>query len=161
MARMNLRDHYRSGTPFIAVHDAAAALAFYEAAFDAEVLARLEAPGGRVMHAAVLVRGSLVVVADEMPEVGLRSPRHYGGAPFSILLNCADAAAAVAQAVAEGADLLAPVQDTFSGDRHGLVRCPYGHRWILSTRTEDLTFAEVQERFTTWLAGGAPVETTG
>ncbi|GAA4223877.1 hypothetical protein GCM10022254_02090 [Actinomadura meridiana] len=112
------------------------------------------------MHAATLIHGSLIVVMDEMPEVGLHSPDYYGGAAFSILLNCDDASAATARAVEAGAERLAPVQDTFSGDRHALVRCPYGHRWILSTRTEGLTFAETQFRFTTWLASGAPTETT-
>jgi PhnB protein len=144
--------HYPSGTPLIAVHDAPAALDFYQAAFDAQPVAQLQAPDGRVMHAAILIYGSPIVVADEMPEVGLRSPRHYGGSPFSIILACQDADAAYAKAVAAGAQRLAPVQDDFSGGRHGLVQCPFGHRWLTTSRTEDLTFDQIQQRFHAWIA---------
>ncbi|WP_149260006.1 VOC family protein [Actinomadura sp. K4S16] len=149
--------HYRSGTPLIAVHDAPAALDFYRTAFDARPLARLEAPDGRIMHAAILVYGSPIVVADEMPAVGLFSPRHYGGSPFSMILACQDADAAHAKAVAAGARPLAPVQDDFSGARHGLLECPFGHRWLTTSRTEDLSFDQINERFHAWLAAGRPV----
>jgi PhnB protein len=150
--------HYPSGTPLIAVHDASAALDFYQAAFGAQPLARLQAPDGRVMHAAILIYGSPIVVVDEMPEVGLRSPRHYGGSPVSIMLACQDADAAHARAVAAGAQSLAPVQGDFSGARHGLVQCPYGHRWLTTSRTEDLTFDQIQQRFRDWLVANAPVQ---
>jgi PhnB protein len=154
---MNVRDYYRTGTPFLAVSDAQAAIAFYRRAFDAEVLARLDAVGGRVMHAAVLIHGGLVVVVDEMPEVALLAPGRYGGVPMSILVACPDADAAMAQAHAAGATVLAPVQDSFSGDRHGVVVCPFGYRWLLSTRTENLSFGQVEERFRAWLTAGSPV----
>jgi PhnB protein len=154
---MDPREHYRTGTPFLAVTDASAAISFYRDAFDAEVLIRLEA-GGRVMHAALLVHGGIVVVVDEMPEVGLFSPAHYGGVPMSISVNCPDADAAVSRARTAGATVLAPVQDSFSGDRHGLLRCPYGYRWILSTRVRDLSVAEVERRFRDWTAAGSPIE---
>jgi PhnB protein len=156
----DLQAHYRSGTPLIAVHDAPAALDFYQAAFGARPLVRLDAPDGRVMHAALLIYGSPVVIADEMPEVGLRSPRHYGGTPCSIILACPDADTAHARAVAAGAQSLAPVQDDFSGSRHGLVQCPFGHRWLTTSRTEDLSFAEIQDRFRAWLAAGEPVRSS-
>ncbi|WP_433734097.1 VOC family protein [Nocardia sp. CA-129566] len=156
--RSDSPSHYRSGTALIAVHDAAAALEFYQRAFDARLGTRLDAPDGRVMHAALLIDDSAIVVVDEMPEVGLRSPKHYGGAPFSILLACVDADAAHARAVAAGARALAPVQADFSGGRHGLVQCPFGHRWLLSSRTEDLSLDEIARRFHDWLAAGEPVE---
>ena len=148
----DITPHYRSGTPFIAVHDAPAALAFYQDAFGAQPLARLDAPDGRVMHAALLIHGSPVVVVDEMPEVGLHSPRHYGGTPFSIVLACEDADAVHDKAVAAGARSLASVRDDFSGSRHGLIECPFGHRWLPTSRAEDLTFGQIEERFHAWLA---------
>lgn len=152
--------HYRSGTPLIAVHDANAAIGFYQRAFGARLGTRLDAPDGRVMHAALLLDDSAIVVVDEMPEVGLHSPEHYGGTPFSIILACADADAAHTRAVAAGARSLAPVQADFSGSRHGLVRCPFGHRWILSSRTEELPAAEVTRRYRRWLAAGEPIDLT-
>ncbi|GIH47132.1 PhnB protein [Microbispora rosea] len=158
MAADTVSPHYRSGTPLIAVHDAPAALDFYQAAFGAQPLARLDAPDGRVMHAAILIYGSPVVVADEMPEVGLHSPHHYGGTAFSIILACEDADAAHARAVAAGALSLAPVQEDFSGSRHGLVQCPFGHRWLTTSRTEALSFDQINDRFQAWLAAGEPIE---
>ena len=152
--------HYRSGTPLIAVHDADAAIEFYQRAFDARLGTRLDAPDGRVMHAALVVDDSPIVVVDEMPEVGLYAPEHYGGSPFSIILACADADAAHARAVAAGARSLAGVQADFSGGRHGLVRCPFGHRWVLSGRTEELSAAEVTHRYRRWLAAGEPIDLT-
>ncbi|WP_225726557.1 MULTISPECIES: VOC family protein [unclassified Nocardia] len=149
-----IRPHYPSGTPLIAVDNAAAALEFYRAAFDAELLIRLDGPDGRIMHSAIRVYGAPIVVVDEMPEVALLSPGHYGGAPFSITLSCPDADAAYAKAVAAGAASRFPVRADFSGGRHGLVVCPFGHRWLLTTRTEDLTVTEIEDRFRAAISGG-------
>ncbi|UQU62224.1 VOC family protein [Couchioplanes caeruleus] len=153
---MDMLDLYRTGTPFLAVADAAAAVAFYRLAFDADVRMLLKAEG-RVMHAALLIHGGLVVVVDEMPEVGLFSVDHYGGVPMSILVSCPDADTAVERAQAAGATVLAPVQDSFSGDRHGLIRCPYGYRWVLSTRVRPQSIAETEHRFQAWVAAGGTV----
>jgi uncharacterized glyoxalase superfamily protein PhnB len=147
---MDMLDHYRTGTPFLAVADATAAVAFYRSVFDAEVRVLLKA-GERVMHGALLIHGGLVVVVDEMPEVGLFSAGHYGGVPMSILVNCPDADTVVERARVAGATVLAPVQDSFSGDRHGLIRCPYGHRWIVSTRKRQQSIAETEQRFQKWI----------
>jgi PhnB protein len=154
----NAHAPYRSGTPLLAVHDAAAALDFYQRAFGARLTTRLDTPDGRVMHAALLFDDSAIVVVDEMPEVGLRSPKHYGGTPFSIIVACADAESGHARAVSAGARSLAPVQPDFSGARHGLVECPFGHRWILSSRIEELSADDIAERFNAWLAAGQPVD---
>jgi PhnB protein len=140
------------------VSNGRAAIDFYQKAFDAEALLRLEAPNGRLMHGALAIHGGLVVIADAMPEVGLRPPSSDGGVPMSILVECPDADAATIKAEAAGVTVLAPVQDSFSGDRHSLVSCPFGYRWILSTRTADLSLAEIRQNFDRWTAAGSPVE---
>jgi PhnB protein len=116
---------------------------------------RLDGSDGRVLHSAVEVYGAPVVVVDEMPEVGLYAPPHYGGSPFSILLDCPDADAAHARAVAAGATSLATVADDFSGGRHGLLVCPFGHRWITSSRVSTMTLDEIRARFDGFARGQA------
>ncbi|MGW4766798.1 hypothetical protein ACWEO2_01975 [Nocardia sp. NPDC004278] len=76
----------------------------------------------------------------------------------SSILACVDADTAHTRAVAAGARSLAPVQADFSGARHGLVQCPFGHRWILTSRTEDLSADEIAQRFRDWLAAGEPLD---
>lgn len=140
-----IREGYHTLTPYLGVDDAAKAHAFYEAAFGATPVARLDGPGGRVAHGALRLGDSIFVVIDEIPQMGLRSPAK--GGVCSVLIYCEDADALFARAVAAGATPVAPVADTFSGDRHGLLVCPFGHRWIISSRTEDVSDEEVRARW--------------
>lgn len=149
-----LSAHYPSGTPLLAVSEAAAALDFYRVAFDAQTLVELSAPGGRMMHAAIAIFGAPVIVVDDMPEVELYSPNYHGGSSVSVILDCPDADAAYRRAVSAGATGLAAVREDFSGSRHGLLRCPFGHRWIPTTRTVELSFDQIRDRFETWLGIG-------
>ena len=145
------RDGYRTLTPYLGVEDAAAAHRFYAAAFGAEMVAVLEGPGDRIAHGALRIGDSIVVVIDELPQLGLMSPRH--GGMCSVLISCDDADALFERAVGAGARPVVPVSDTFSGDRHGLVVCPFGHRWIISSRVEEVSDAEVLARWQALLAG--------
>ena len=140
-----LRPGYHTVTPYLAVEDALAAHEFYQRAFGAVVVARLDAPDGRVVHGALRFGDSIVVVVDEMEPVGLRTPRN--GGTCSISLSVEDADAVFARAVAAGARAVVPVRESFAGERHGLLVCPFGHRWIVSTRTEDLSDEEIAARF--------------
>jgi PhnB protein len=137
---------YHSITPYLIVRGAANALDFYQRAFGAEELFRVSAPGGKVGHAEVRIGDSVVMIADEHPEMDCRSPQHYGGTPAFLMLYVEDVDARVLQAVAAGAKLLRPVQDQFYGDRSGTLVDPFGHLWTLATHKEDLTPAEIEQR---------------
>lgn len=134
-------------TSHLVVRDGARAIAFYTRAFGARELFRLTEPGGKVGHAELALGGSRFALADEYPDFGALSPASVGGTPVSMHLYVADVDAVVARAVAEGATLLRPVKDEFYGDRVGLLVDPFGHKWHVASRREDVTPAEMQRRF--------------
>jgi PhnB protein len=137
---------YHSATPYLIVDGAAKALDFYRHAFGATERMRMPAPGGRVGHAEISIGDSVIMLADEHPEIGARGPRAYGGTPVSLHLYVPDVDATVQRAVAAGATLVSPVADKFYGDRMGTIDDPFGHRWHVSTHQEDVTPAEMARR---------------
>jgi PhnB protein len=144
-------DGWQTVTTNLTVADGAAALDYYGRAFGADVLVRFEA-GGKLMHSEMRIGDTRVMVSDELPEYGLRAPDPGAGVTGSLTLYCEDAAAVHARAVAEGATAVAPVEDTFNGDRLGSVLDPFGHRWVIATRVEDVPPEEVQRRMDDWVA---------
>ncbi len=144
-------DHYGSVTPGLVVDGGSDALEFYEKAFGAEVVLRLEA-GGKIMHSEMRIGDSLVMLSDEMPEYGMKAPDPEAPVPGSLVIYCEDADALHARAVAAGATEINAVADQFHGDRAGSVRCPFGHRWAIATHTEDMSGEEMQRRMEEWMA---------
>jgi PhnB protein len=136
------------------VHDAKAAIAFYIKAFGAVELFRLVEPAGRVGHAEIQIGDSVLMLNDEYPDFGAKSPASVGGSPVAFHIQVPDADAAVARALKAGATAVRPVQDEFYGDRMGMVACPFGYRWALSTPKENVSPAEMQKRWTRMLEGG-------
>jgi PhnB protein len=132
--------------PYLTVEDAAAAIDFYKKAFSAEERLRLEAPGGQIGHAELVIGGSPVMVCDALPWFSTRPPRELGGTSASVLVYVEDADAVVKQAVDAGAALTRDVADQFWGDRFGEVQDPFGHSWLISTHVENLTPEEIAER---------------
>ncbi len=122
-----------SVTPHLVCRDAAAAIAFYEAAFGAQEQVRLPGPDGRLLHACIIVNGSTVMLCDEFPEMGGKAPTTLHGTPVTIHLPVPDVDAAVSRAQAAGARVIMPVTDMFWGDRYGLVEDPFGHHWSIAT----------------------------
>jgi PhnB protein len=137
---------YHSVTPYLSVDGAAGAIEFYKKAFGATEVIRMPAPGGKVGHAEVEIAGSRIMLADEYPDMGFRSPKVFGGSPVSLHLYVEDVDAVVRQAVATGAKELRAVKDQFYGDRTGTVEDPFGHVWHIATRKEDLAPDELRRR---------------
>lgn len=136
------------------VHDAKAAIAFYVKAFGAVELFRLVEPAGRVGHAEIKIGDSVLMMNDEYPDFGAKSPAAIGGSPVAFRVVVEDADKAVERAVAAGATLVRPVQDQFYGDRSGMVACPFGYRWFLAAPKEMVSAAEMQKRWTKMLESG-------
>jgi PhnB protein len=145
-------DGYHSVTPYLIIRGAARALEFYKQAFAATELMRLQGPDGRVGHAEIRIGDSVVMMADEHPEIGARSPESIGGSPITIALYVPEVDAVIARAVAAGAKIVRPIQDQFYGDRSGTIIDPFGHTWTVATHTEDVPPEEIQRR----LAAMAP-----
>ena len=137
---------YRTVTPYIVCRDAASALDFYKKAFGAKEKARMSGPGGKVMHAEVRIGDSMLMLCDEMPEMGAKSPLALGGSPASVFLYVKNVDKTAAQATAAGATVVMPVQDMFWGDRYGKLKDPFGHEWQIATHKEDLTAKQMAKR---------------
>lgn len=138
-------DGMHSLTPHLVCDGAADAIAFYIKAFGAVELARLPGPDGKLMHAAVRIGDSTLMLVDAFPEWGALGPKALNGSPVTIHLYVDDVDATVAQAVSAGATVTLPVSDTFWGDRYGQLVDPFGHRWSVATHIRDLTPEQIQE----------------
>jgi PhnB protein len=147
MAVNPVPDGYHTATPYLVVKNAANAIEFYRKAFGASEVMRLPGPGGKVMHAEIKIGDSYIMLADEFPEMGARSPESLGGTPVSILLYVPDVDVRFEQAVAAGATVQRAVQDQFYGDRSGTLVDPFGHVWSLATHQEDVSPQEMEKRF--------------
>ncbi len=132
-------------TPHIVCAGAAEAIDFYRKAFGATELTRLEGPGGKLMHAAVRIGDSVLMLMDEFPEWGTLGPKALKGTPVTLHLYVQDADAEMARAVAAGATVTMPIADMFWGDRYGQVEDPFGHRWSIATHTRDLSPEEIRQ----------------
>jgi PhnB protein len=146
MAVKPIPDGYHTATPYLIVDGAARAIDFYKRAFGATELLRLEMPEGRVGHAEIRIGDSPIMLADEFPEMGIKSPKSLGGSATSILLYVDDVDARFNSAVAEGAKVLRPVADQCYGDRSGTLEDPFGHKWSIATHVEEVSLEEVQRR---------------
>jgi PhnB protein len=132
-------------TPHLVCAGAADAIAFYTKAFGAVETARMPGKDGKLMHAAVRIGDSTVMLVDEMPDWGSFGPKALKGTPVTIHLYVDDADAFAARAVAAGAKVTMPVADMFWGDRYGQLEDPFGHRWSVATHKRDMTPAEMKE----------------
>jgi uncharacterized glyoxalase superfamily protein PhnB len=107
-------------------------------------MARLPGPNGKLMHAAIKIGDSHVMLVDEMPEHGCVGPRSLKGTPVTIHLYVEDADATAAKAVAAGAKVKMPVDEQFWGDRYGQIEDPFGHLWSIATHVRDLSAEEIK-----------------
>jgi len=147
MAVKPIPDGYHTVTPYLIIQGAARAIEFYKAAFGATELLRMAQPNGKIGHAEIQIGDSPIMLADEVPEMGVRSPKSLGGTPVSILLYVPDVDAIAPRAEAAGAKVLRPLQDQFYGDRSVTLEDPFGHQWTLATHMEDLSPEELNRRF--------------
>lgn len=143
---------YHSVTPYLVVDDAAAAIAFYQKAFGAKEVMRME-HDGRVGHAEIALGDSKIMLSDEWPEWGYRSAKQVGGTPVSLMFYVDDVDAVFARAIVAGAEERMPVADQFYGDRTGNLTDPFGHQWTIGTRKEEVPAEEMDRRFREMMAG--------
>lgn len=141
-----LPEGYSTLTPYLIVHDAAAALQFYHNAFGATELFRMPGPEGKVGHAEMQVGDSRFMLADEFPTVGATSPKAVGGTAVGLVIYVPEVDRVYARAIALGASPVRPVQDQFYGDRSGTLLDPFGHKWTIATHVEDVPPEELARR---------------
>lgn len=155
---MKAPDSFPPLSPSLVVHDAAAAIEFYQKAFGAEEYYRLTDPeSGKIGHAELSIHGALLMVADEYPEWN-KSARTLGGSPVRLALMCDDVDAVFDQAVAAGAEVRRPLNDEFYGHRAATLRDPFGHEWMIAQEIEKVSPEEMQRRWSALVAGPSPNE---
>lgn len=146
MAVKPIPEGYHSVTPYLIVAGAADALDFYRRAFNATERMRMTMPGGKVGHAEIQIGDSVVMLADEFPEMGAKGPLSIGGTAVGMCVYVEDVDQQFQQAVVAGAKVERPLQDQFYGDRSGTIVDPFGHKWTLATHKEDVTPEEMERR---------------
>jgi PhnB protein len=137
-----------SVTPHLVVDNAAAAIDFYVKAFGAVELGRVPGPEGKLVHAALQINGSTVMLNDDFPEMSggkSMTPTALGGTPVTIHLTVTDVDAKFQQAVDAGATVVMPLEDAFWGDRYGVVQDPFGHQWSLGQPVREVSMEELAE----------------
>jgi PhnB protein len=139
-------DGYRALTPYLIVKGAAQAIEFYTKAFGAKERMRFAMPDGKVGHAELQIGDSVVMLADEFPEMGHRGPQSLGGSAVSMHLYVENVDEVFGRAVTAGATPKQPVKDQFYGDRVGALTDPFGHVWTVATHKEDVSPEEMRRR---------------
>ncbi len=146
-------DGYPRVSPYLCVNGGTAALEFYKSVFGATERMRMPAPDGRIGHAELQFGDSVIMLADEYPEMDIRSPRAIGGTPVTISVYVEDVDAVFNRAVAAGAKSVRAVETQFYGDRSGQFEDPFGHRWSVATHVEDVAPDEMERRAANAMSG--------
>jgi PhnB protein len=137
-----------SVTPHLVVDNAAAAIDFYVKAFDAVELGRVPGPEGKLVHAALQINGSTVMLNDDFPEMSggkSMTPTALGGTPVTIHLTVTDVDTKFQKAVDAGATVVMPLEDAFWGDRYGVVQDPFGHQWSMGQPVREVSMEEIEQ----------------
>lgn len=142
---------YHSVSPVLVIRNADEALTFYNNAFGAELLFRLDRPDGKLMHAAIKIGDSILMLGEECaPHEGhaeecVRSPADLKGTTVNLYLYVQDADNVFRQALEAGAREMMPVEDMFWGDRMGMLRDPFGHIWSVATHITEPTEDQIKQ----------------
>jgi PhnB protein len=155
MAAKSTPDGYHSVTPYLIINGAADAIEFYKHAFGASELMRMPRPDGKIGHAEIRIGDSAIMLADEHPEMGYRSPQSLGGAGVSLMIYVERVDEVFKRAVASGAKELQPIKDQFYGDRSGTLQDPFGHKWTVATHIEDIPPEEMRRRAEKFMQGAS------
>jgi uncharacterized glyoxalase superfamily protein PhnB len=134
-------------TPYISVHDAAAAIDWYRLVFEANELVRYVGDDGRIGHCELDLGGAALMLADEYPDVGAVSPRTVGGTPVTLSLQVPDVDAVWERAVTNGAEPQRPPETQPYGHRSCTFGDPFGHRWMVQTEVSTPTDNEIEAGF--------------
>jgi PhnB protein len=141
---------YTSLTPFLCIDGAAAAIDFYSSVFGAELVDRMDGPGGTVAHAELDFGNGRLQLSDPNPDYQIAAPDPNSFATHSVALYCEDTDAVVARAEKAGATIREPAQTFVTGDRFASILDPFGQRWTVMTRVEDVSPEERDRRMAEW-----------
>jgi PhnB protein len=133
--------------PMLVCRDVSTEIDFCKTTFGAVELGSRPGPDGSVVHALLTIGGAMIIIEAEWPTLASRAPQPDGSSPVVIFVYVEDVDKAVARAAAAGATILLPVKNQFWGDRTGRIIDPAGHVWTISTRIEETSSEEREERW--------------
>ncbi|MEM6294576.1 MAG: VOC family protein [Myxococcota bacterium] len=139
--------------PYLACHDAAAAIDFYTAVFGMTEVARLEMPDGSIAHAEVALGEEYLYLSSEFPDMGVVGPMTAGHSTLALMLYVENVDAVVEKVLAAGGTQDGETKDEFFGDRSAKIVDPFGHRWFLHQQIEEVTPEEMKRRFAAMMSG--------
>ena len=152
MAVRAVPEGFHTVSVYLNVPNAVEAIAFYEKAFGAKLVMRMPGPDGRsTMHAEIMIGDCIVMLTDENPQFGVKSPKSLGGTSCSVHLYVEDCDATFNRAIQAGCQMLNPMMDAFWGDRFGKLGDPFGHVWSVATHKEDVSAEEIGRRAADWM----------
>ena len=137
---------YPRVTPYLIVDGGAAAIDFYSKVLGATERMQMPGPDGKIGHAELEIGDSVVMLADEHPEMDAVGPKSVGGTPVTIHVYVEDVDDTFKRAIDAGAKELRGVEDQFYGDRSGQFEDPFGHKWSVATHVEDVPPEEMEKR---------------
>lgn len=138
---------FRTVNAYLTVDGGARALEFYKKAFNAKEIARMMFPDGqKLAHAEIKIGNTFVMISDESPERGVRSPKSIGGSGMRLVLYVRNCDRVYKRAVKAGATSRMEPVDMFWGDRWSEIEDPFGHRWNVCTHKEDVPPEEMARR---------------
>ena len=150
-------DGYTTLTPFLVCSPAAEAIRWYEEVFGATLVSRMDAPDGPVPHAELDLGLGRLQLGDPNAAHGLVAPsgQESDRVSSSTCVYVADVDAVFARAVERGATVREEPATFVTGDRFASVHDPFGHRWAVMTKVEDVSPEEQDRRLAEWAASGA------
>jgi uncharacterized glyoxalase superfamily protein PhnB len=131
---------------FLTVKDAAKAIEWYGKAFGAKETFRMPGPGGKIMHAEMQIGDSVLMLADEMPEMGCVGPETLKGSAVTVMMYFDNVDKIWDQATKAGGTVTMPLADMFWGDRYGQFTDPFGHKWAIAQHIEDVSHEQMKVR---------------
>ena len=137
--------------PMLVCRDVSAEIDFCKTTFNALEIVRRPGPDGKVAHAALTINGAMIMIECEWPTLSSRSPQADGSSPVVIYVYVEDVDSAIEKAVTAGAKILLPAKDQFWGDRTGRIMDSEGHVWTISSRIEETTSSEREDRWSKML----------
>lgn len=147
-------DGYPRVSAYLVIDGASDAIDFYTDVFGASERMRMGDPSGKVGHAELAIGDSVVMLADEYPEMDAVGPKTVGGTPVTMSVYVEDVDATFDRAVKAGAKALRPVENQFYGDRSGQFLDPFGHKWSVASHIEDVSPDEMAKRAAEAMGGG-------
>jgi PhnB protein len=147
-------DGYPRVSPYLIIDGASDAIDFYKDVFGASERMRIGAPGGKVGHAELAIGNSVIMLADEYPEMDAVGPKTVGGTPVTMSVYVENVDATFDRAVKAGAKAQRPVENQFYGDRSGQFLDPFGHKWHVASHIEDVPPDEMAKRAAEATGGG-------